>query len=80
MDQHGEEGWYQVYNESAFWLVLLKTSDNLANKGNKSVCVYIYIYIYICMYICASGVTVIILGNGLGDTSSNPGWGWLYFT
>ena len=28
----------------------------------------------------ASGVMVIVVGNGHGDTSSNPGRGWLYFT
>ena len=27
----------------------------------------------------AHGVMVIILGNGLGDMSSNPGWGRLHF-
>ena len=28
----------------------------------------------------ACGVMVIIVGNGHGDTSSNPGWDWLDFT
>ena len=28
----------------------------------------------------ARGVMVIIVGNGHGDTSSNPGRGWLHFT
>ena len=28
----------------------------------------------------AHGVMVIIVGNGHGDTSSNPGQGWLHFT
>ena len=28
----------------------------------------------------ARGVVVIIVGNGHGDTSSNPGRDWLYFT
>ena len=28
----------------------------------------------------ARGVMVIVVGNGHGDTSSNPGRGWLYFT
>ena len=27
-----------------------------------------------------SGVMVIVLGNGHGDTSSNPGPDWLHFT
>ena len=26
------------------------------------------------------GVMVIVLENGHGDTSSNPGWDWLHFT
>ena len=33
---------------------------------------YIYIYIY--------DVMVIVVGNEHGDTSSNPGRGWLHFT
>ena len=28
----------------------------------------------------ACGVMVIIVGNGHGDTSSNPGRDWLHFT
>ena len=28
----------------------------------------------------ARGVMVIVAGNGHGDTSSNPGRDWLYFT
>ena len=26
------------------------------------------------------GVMVIVIGNGHGDPSSNPGWDWLHFT
>ena len=28
----------------------------------------------------SSGVMVIVVGNGHGDTSSNPGRDWLHFT
>ena len=28
----------------------------------------------------ARGVMVIVVGNGYGDTCSNPGWDWLRFT
>ena len=28
----------------------------------------------------ACGVMVIVVGNGHGDMSSNPGWDWLHFT
>ena len=28
----------------------------------------------------ARGVMVIVIRNGHGDTSSNPGWDWLHFT
>ena len=28
----------------------------------------------------AHGVMVIVVGNGHGDSSSNPGWDWLHFT
>ena len=34
---------------------------------------YIYIYIYIYIYGGARGVMVIVVGNGHGDKSSNPG-------
>ena len=27
----------------------------------------------------ARGVMVIVVGNGHGDSSSNPAWDWLYF-
>ena len=27
----------------------------------------------------ACGVMVIVVGNGHGDMSSNPGWDWLHF-
>ena len=30
--------------------------------------------------ICVHGVMVIVVGNGHGDTSSNPGRDWLHFT
>ena len=35
--------------------------------------VYVYIYIYIYIYGSVRGVMVIIIGNGHGDMSSNPG-------
>ena len=38
-----------------------------------------YGYCYI-TYGGASGVMVIVVGNGHGDTSSNPGRDWLHFT
>ena len=41
-------------------------------------CPYIYIYIFI--FGGAHGVMVIVVGNGHGDTSSNPGRDWLHFT
>ena len=25
------------------------------------------------------GVTIIVIGNGISDPSSNPGWGYLHF-
>ena len=28
----------------------------------------------------AHGVMVIVIGNGHGNMSSNPGWDWLHFT
>ena len=31
-------------------------------------------------FLYARGVMVIVVGNGHGDTSSNPGRGWLHFT
>ena len=35
---------------------------------------------YLSRYGGARGVVVIVLGNGHGDTSSNPGRDWLHFT
>ena len=35
---------------------------------------------HIIFYGGASGVMVIVVGNGHGDTSSNPGRDWLHFT
>ena len=32
------------------------------------------------MKLIARGVMVIVVGNGHGDTSSNPGRDWLHFT
>ena len=29
---------------------------------------------------CVRGVMVIVVGNGHGDSSSNPGQEWLHFT
>ena len=48
-------------------------------------CVYICEADTLCVSVCdhnggASGVMVIVVGNGHGDTSSNPGWDWLHFT
>ena len=31
------------------------------------------------IWIYIHGVTVMIVGNGHCDTSSNPGWGWRHF-
>ena len=39
-----------------------------------------FIYIYVCVGGGARGVMVIVVGNGQGDTSSNPGRDWLHFT
>ena len=42
--------------------------------------IYIYVYIYIYMKGDRRGVMVIVIGNGHGNTSSNPGRDWLHFT
>ena len=36
-------------------------------------CLYVSVCVYACMHVCARGVMVIVVGNGHGDTSSNPG-------
>ena len=48
---------------------------------------YVHVNIYGVMVIIidkktvgAHGVMVIVVGNGHGDTSSNPGRDWLHFT
>ena len=40
------------------------------------------LYVFICYIFMgdARGVMVIVIGNGHGDTSSNPGRDWLHFT
>ena len=38
------------------------------------------LYTSICMSGGARGVMVIVVGNGHGNTSSNPGQDWLHFT
>ena len=41
----------------------------------------LYIFdIYIWTFMYKHGVIVIVVGNGHGDTSSNPGRDWLHFT
>ena len=52
-------------------------------KTLSTKCVYT-LYIFV-IYVWrglggAHGVMVIIIGNGHGDTSSNPGWNWWHFT
>ena len=41
---------------------------------------FVSIYLSIYLSILPSGVVVIVIGNGHGDTSSNPGRDWLHFT
>ena len=41
---------------------------------------YLFRTVYIKNYRGARGVMAIVVGNGHGDTSSNPGRDWLHFT
>ena len=47
-------------------------------------CIHVYFSVVVSCFAInmgsAHGVMVIIIGNGHGDTSSNPGWDWLHFT
>ena len=51
-------------------------------RAEKMLSIYMYkIYSeYNFFYGGARGVMVIVVGNGHGDTSSNPGRDWLHFT
>ena len=59
-------------------VVFCKCNHNLSSNilNNNSVCGY-YIYIHIGG---ARGVVIIVVGNGHGDTCSNPRRDWLHFT
>ena len=56
-----------------------KSSRNLnitnfeAENCLASYTVFFLVYRYMCIYRGARGVMVIVVGNGHGDTSSNPG-------
>ena len=50
---------------------------------NQSISVKTFVCMYVCVFarfIYARGVMVIVVGNGHGDTSSNPGRDRLHFT
>ena len=51
-------------------LLLLLDSHTEELWYNETVCLWMTIYG------CARGVMVIVVGNGHGDTSSNPGRDW----
>ena len=42
-------------------------------NGQKKVYIEIIIEVQRSLYFCVRGVMVIVVGNGHGDTSSNPG-------
>ena len=48
------------------------------------ICLYTIVWFQVMIIICsvggARGVMVIVVGNGHGDSSSNPGRDWLDFT
>ena len=53
----------------------------LKNKNINVYILYTTIFNYYVEYnIDTRGVMVIVVGNGHGDTSSNPGRDWLHFT
>ena len=69
-----------------FFIVIGEHSNHYANEP-LSLSLSLYIYIYILkqgrthgVYGGARGVMVIVVGNGHGDTSSNPERDWLHFT
>ena len=51
-----------------------------ARENLNELIVLLEIKLHIYIYSCTHGVMVIIIGNGLGNTSSNPGQDWLHFT
>ena len=59
------------------WIWHKKRLTTIANK-NRLIIKYAVISHVICGGV--RGVMVIVVGNGHGDTSSNPGQDWLHFT
>ena len=75
------------------FIILKKTKKILVEIFIKILCnLYLYHLLYMCLGIGwmeikwyqsiggARGVIVIVVGNGHGDTSSNPRRDWLHFT
>ena len=56
------------------------SSNSFTNKDNYKLFNHTHTLIYIYILGGAYCVMVIVAGNGLGDTSSNPGPDWLHFT
>ena len=71
------------YIENLFTNIPVKETIDLIIHdiyNNSTLYIYIYIYIYIYVKKGARGTMVIVMGNGHGNTSSNPGRDWLHFT
>ena len=65
-----------IKSDKLIWTELLFKYTHAHTHTHTHTHTYIYIYIYG----SARGVMVIVVGNGHGDTSSNPGRDWLHFT
>ncbi len=52
---------------------MAKESQGILCKLHNLMVMMIYINVYICKNIGACDVMVIVVGNGHGDSSSNPG-------
>ena len=58
-------------------------TNRVETAGQRSVChieCLLDFLVMVIQYIFNCGVMVIIVGNGHGDSSSNPGRDWLHFT
>ena len=58
---------------------ILSPSDRVAYRWKRGICVFTICNHYITHGGAHDVMAIIIIGNGHGEPSSNPGWGWLHF-
>ena len=70
----GNKSQEQIWSQSSWHCLIFSSfSDSFHNDAGAKLH-------WLSSFPCARGVVVIVVGNGHGNTSSNPGWDWLHFT